>query len=146
MFNYSKKRCVYSTQTLRCQVTCAIRMKHWSPRRQQEQGQGWRLSTSSKHGPSGPLALPWRPVYAAWSLPTSALHCAVSHCSDTTSCFMMALLAWGSEEPEPLTVIRVVGSWRGNSVKSWGGVLWSPQSLTLCSWSGKEGNSVGNSE
>lgn len=142
---WEKPRCVFSLQTPSCQRTCAPRMEHWSPRRQQEQGLEWRLCMSSKPGPSGPPAPPWRRVYAAWSPPTSASLCAASRCSGTTSCYTTALLPWGSEEPEALTVITPVGRWRGSWVKSWGGVQWSPPSLTPCFWSGRGGNDVGGS-
>ncbi len=136
---------VSSPQTPRYQVTCAPRMEHWSPRRRQGQGPGWLLFMSSKPGPSGPLAPPWQPVYAAWSPPTSASRFAVSHCSGTTSCFTTASSAWGSEERGPLTVITLVGRWRGNLGRSCGAALWSPQILTLCFWSGSEGNNAWNS-
>lgn len=117
-------------------------MDHWSPRQQQEQGLALHLSMSSRPGPSGPLAPPWRPDYGAWSPPISASRCAVSRCSGTTSCFMTASSAWGWEEAEPLTVITLEARWRGSWVKSWGGVLWSPLSPTRCFLSGRGGNDV----
>lgn len=133
----------FSSQTLRCQVTCARRMGLWSPQQQQEQEQAWRLYMWFRPDPCGPLALPWRLACDASSLPTSASRSAVSLSSGTNSCFMTAWWAWGSGEPGPLTVITLVGRWRGNWVKSSGGVLWSPQSQTPCFWSGREGNRGG---
>lgn len=126
-------------QTPKCPVTWALKMKHWSPRQQQEPGVEWRLCMSSRPGRSGLPALPWQPVCGAWSRPTNALRYAVSRWSGTTSCFTTALLALVSEEQEPRKV-RLVGRCHGISTNSWSGALWSTRRRTRCFWSGREGD------
>lgn len=140
-FYRTETHCGCSTQTPRCQVTRALRMKHWSPRQQQEAELEWQLCMSSRLGRSGLPARPWQPAYGAWSRPTNALRSAASHWSDTTSCFTMASLALVSEEQEPRRA-RLAGRCHGSSMTSWSAALWWTQSLTHCFWSGKEGDEL----